>query len=1070
MKRIRIGKDIKIVWKILTNLKPLSLEEKDIRLVLTTPLGRKSDLPFHVSNDIVHSSYPGILQKETGVYKLTLWVNYGKPGQSVVDNSMAFKIVSSTCQEPEQDINPEETVTACGNLIVGVTGDSAYEIAVRNGFVGSEKEWLESLKGGTTSIIPSFKLKDNMELEAAYPNSDNTDVERVVIGKVAVTPKGEYEEDEIYNILDIVGKDGCSYISKKSANTDPPENDESWLCIAKKGDSIKYEDLTPEQLEELQKPATKSAEALSDLGKRLKVLVWELEELEQISKLRDYVYSVNEDDIEIEDGYFTKKKIKFADRKYDPSTYSGKGYKILRKNIVGYTVKLEFEIESGCTNNGTITVSVNGISYDIEITSDSITPESVAQLISSSIPGSTLEGNVITFNGETSISFSTTGIKGKVTNRYISEKNVLTQEMMNEANTIYEIRYDFDLNEKEITIPKGCVLKFEGGSIINGIVDFNNTKILNVNFKDVFFSGHILGNCIANEFGCDNTGTVDNSYLINNLLKISDNIHFKEGIYLISDKIVLDNNQIIYVHENTTIKKHGDNLNPAIHLYSTGSGIIGSSRYTSTIACEDDSPYGIVSIGFSDENDMTSKNILNCIVNNINIVGKARGGNSSGNICFCLYLCNPFTSVYAASYFHVISNVSCKNANVGIGLLGDANANQISNIYFEQIGNDENLGGAGILLKNIIYNDNKRYPVENAINNIFHHTSPSATTLCIDSDSIYNSFLNIISEQGGNARWLRANNTNIKYNIFQGISNTSLGWSVWDGFFLNNTVLNTNTIKTKNVTADTLDIKNKITTKELSVKNIDKLIINNSTKIVNFTINNLYENTIYKAFSLTIPYNNITTSLIIKFKAITKNNNSLSTIILSYIDATYLITRSENNKISIRQFNGISSNQPLPIVKDNIIHFIFKTGNNGTFTKNTADIEYNIFSFSDDNYEIETYNEPKPISEDTITNFLGGTSQYITSLSTSELNKDIYKGALSIGQIIYDNIKNVPVWWNGTRFVYSDGFYSDNFRAGSTLYRPTEGIVTGTVFFDKSLNRPVWWNGEKWVDATGADS
>ena len=519
MKRIRIGKDIKIVWKILTNLKPLSLEEKDIRLVLTTPLGRKSDLPFHVSNDIVYSSYPGILQKETGVYKLTLWVNYGKPGQSVVDNSMAFKIVSSTCQEPEQDINPEETVTACGNLIVGVTGDSAYEIAVRNGFVGSEKEWLESLKGGTTSIIPSFKLKDNMELEATYPNSDNTDVERVVIGKVAVTPKGEYEEDEIYNILDIVGKDGCSYISKKSANTDPPENDESWLCIAKKGDSIKYEDLTPEQLEELQKPATKSAEALSDLGKRLKVLVWELEELEQISNLRDYVYSVNEDDIEIEDGYFTKKKIKFADRKYNPSAYSGKGYKILRKNIVGYTVKLEFEIESGCTNNGTITVSVNGISYNIEITSDSITPESVAQLISSSIPGSTLEGNVITFNGETSISFSTTGIKGKVTNRYISEKNVLTQDMINEPNTVYEIRYDFDLNEKEITIPEGCVLKFEGGSIKNGILISNNTIFSNYSINT---SLNIVGN-IYDEKGIRVSNTLIYKFISDKLqMSVSD--------------------------------------------------------------------------------------------------------------------------------------------------------------------------------------------------------------------------------------------------------------------------------------------------------------------------------------------------------------------------------------------------------------------------------------------------------------------------------------------------------------------------------------------------------------------
>ena len=49
--------------------------------------------------------------------------------------------------------------------------------------------------------------------------------------------------------------------------------------------------------------------------------------------------------------------------------------------------------------------------------------------------------------------------------------NVLTQNMINEPNTIYEIRYDFDLNEQEITIPEGCVLKFNGGSLNNGVID-----------------------------------------------------------------------------------------------------------------------------------------------------------------------------------------------------------------------------------------------------------------------------------------------------------------------------------------------------------------------------------------------------------------------------------------------------------------------------------------------------------------------------------------------------------------------------------------------------------------------
>ena len=56
-------------------------------------------------------------------------------------------------------------------------------------------------------------------------------------------------------------------------------------------------------------------------------------------------------------------------------------------------------------------------------------------------------------------------------------KNVLTQAMINEPNTIYEIRYDFDLNGAEIAMQDGCILKFEGGSLSNGSVKGKNTEI-----------------------------------------------------------------------------------------------------------------------------------------------------------------------------------------------------------------------------------------------------------------------------------------------------------------------------------------------------------------------------------------------------------------------------------------------------------------------------------------------------------------------------------------------------------------------------------------------------------------
>lgn len=45
------------------------------------------------------------------------------------------------------------------------------------------------------------------------------------------------------------------------------------------------------------------------------------------------------------------------------------------------------------------------------------------------------------------------------------------------SNTVYEIRDVFDLEDTTVTIPVGCTLKFEGGSIINGVVVGQDTII-----------------------------------------------------------------------------------------------------------------------------------------------------------------------------------------------------------------------------------------------------------------------------------------------------------------------------------------------------------------------------------------------------------------------------------------------------------------------------------------------------------------------------------------------------------------------------------------------------------------
>ena len=71
--------------------------------------------------------------------------------------------------------------------------------------------------------------------------------------------------------------------------------------------------------------------------------------------------------------------------------------------------------------------------------------------------------------------------------------NLLTQKMMNQANTVYIIKYDYDLNKGTITLPTNCVLQFEGGSISNGKIQSKEGNVVGVKNKR---DGRIFNNVI----------------------------------------------------------------------------------------------------------------------------------------------------------------------------------------------------------------------------------------------------------------------------------------------------------------------------------------------------------------------------------------------------------------------------------------------------------------------------------------------------------------------------------------------------------------------------------------------
>lgn len=215
---------------------------------------------------------------------------------------------------------------------------------------------------------------------------------------------------------------------------------------------------------------------------------------------------------------------KFADRSYSPQNFSGKGYKILRKNIKPVSIAItEIIVSSVPTSDGYLAFIINGVESHVDVVASSdTTTDKVAEKIATKLKDKMSEYDVsksastITltrkFGGKVSTpsSFSAvnTGASCSITDSTKKElRNILTPVMINQPNTIYEIRYDFDLNgmllvdrniefvdnggsllNGKIKVKRGCVLTLPNETLINplyidGKIEFKNKPVLNDNLE-----------------------------------------------------------------------------------------------------------------------------------------------------------------------------------------------------------------------------------------------------------------------------------------------------------------------------------------------------------------------------------------------------------------------------------------------------------------------------------------------------------------------------------------------------------------------------------------------------------
>lgn len=307
--------------------------------------------------------------------------------------------------------------------------------------------------------------------------------------------------------------------------------------------------------------------------------------------------------------------LSLKDRVYNPEDFSGLGRIILRKNIVEiedpiygkvkknylyqdmftqsntvYEIRYDFDLnnqtitipenctlkyEGGSFNNGHI-VYQNTKIQGIE-SLNNITTEGLFVVISVVSDEEDLHNNngVLKFADREYNPNAFSGL-GKIILRknIVNGKNILTQDMINKENTIYEIRYDFDLNGAEITIPEGCVLDFQGGNLSNGSIKGNSTLIESPIIKIFELDINLVGsfsndNVYPEWFGAIGDGVVDDLASINKTVQVAHNLkatikfHNKNyainGTILIGTGIRLQGDAVVGQYsQNTIISQKGD--------------------------------------------------------------------------------------------------------------------------------------------------------------------------------------------------------------------------------------------------------------------------------------------------------------------------------------------------------------------------------------------------------------------------------------------------------------------------------------------------------------------------------
>lgn len=661
---------------------------------------------------------------------------------------------------------------------------------------------------------------------------------------------------------------------------------------------------------------------------------------------------------------------------------------------------------------------------------------------------------------------------------YVNGVNTLTQHMMRKPNTIYIIQYDYCLAGQTIVIPENCVLDFQGGSLKNGKIIFNNTVIEskeNYIFRNLVFEGTTMAKYIYTEwFGAipnESTDCTDafisavkfsdcikrNSNLANNITsgdwhnaqsKINHcTIALCQGVYILSREWLID--KPVNIYGNGATIKAGNNFN--------GDSLINIPN----------------TVGYTQ--GIYKDFILEG--NNNQIIGLITYSNTSF-----------YSNIYIKDCF--AGGIQCNRANTFSGIkivvtssIGYDNREDLSGIYGMNITSSD-----GYITNMEIVN----YPICLRIGGVggwfienLHvwgkeeATSSSFKGGIIPRIGIYSEGENNIINNFYGDTIIKAD-ANLDYlDIVKGIENGGMAiYEKWNHVnFYNNIIVYIN----QGVHQD----PSKISTDNLvAYCNGERPIINGIQ--VSISSRSLMNPELVHYTSVSREYKNVRNIARIGEIAEWKDNTLDQSYRIRYsksetsnLEGVVLDTRKKEGKAIENFFIQILlyGKQALwaNFNADNVLRCAWnnltesydnkervKSANfaikpEKVICSNYKAEDYSYLFLDKDNNQIKYmgYGSDGPNARKVI-EVIGPIGKAITSIVYSDESVDfggaILKASQFRGMCIDSqfNIRCAPLLGN------------------TTLKRPTENIPIGLMYFDTTLSKPIWWTGTNWVDATGA--